>query len=656
MSNFFQSLKNIVIGKGRNVTDTSVFHQLTLVAFFAWIGLGADGLSSSCYGPEEAFRALHEYPFLMMFVALGTAITIFIVSASYSQIIELFPAGGGGYLVASKLLSPNIGMVSGCALIIDYVLTITLSVTSGIDAIFSFLPPELSGYKLVSAAAGIAFLILLNLRGVKESVTVLLPVFLLFVVVHFGVIAYILGSHLADIPAVMNKTSMDISRATSVLGGFGAFALILRAYSMGAGTYTGIEAVSNALPILREPRVQTGKRTMRYMSWSLAFMAVGLMVSYSLMHVQHAEGKTLNAILFEKLFSGLDSSVAYIFVTVILTSEAVLLFVAAQTGFLGGPQILSNMAVDRWFPTRFATLSDRLVTQNGVLIIGIVAAAVLLLTGGNIHILVVLYSINVFITFSLSQLGMVRHWLQVRTSFPQWKRKIIINGIGLLLTSFILVSVVIIKFTEGGWITILLTGGLVALVVLFKRHYIYTGKMLRRLDELVLTAVDASLTEKSKNPPVADTKAKTAVFLVNSFSGLGLHTLFTVMRTFEGTFKNFVFVQVGILDAGNFKGAEEVESLKQFTEKESAKYVNFMHNNGYSAEAFYDFGTDVVEVVGKIAPQIVQKYPHSIFFGGQVVFPKESILTRWLHNFTVFAVQRRLYFEGIPVVVLPVRI
>jgi amino acid transporter len=592
----------------------------------------------------------------MMFVALGTAITIFIVSASYSQIIELFPAGGGGYLVASKLLSPNIGMVSGCALIIDYILTITLSVTSGIDAIFSFLPPEWISYKLVSATVGIAVLILLNLRGVKESVTVLLPVFLLFVIVHFGVIVYILGSHLADLPAVATKTGMDISKATSALGGFGAFVLILRAYSMGAGTYTGIEAVSNALPILREPRVQTGKKTMRYMSWSLAFMAVGLMVSYSLMHVQHAEGKTLNAILFEKLFSGLDSSTAYIFVTVILTSEAVLLFVAAQTGFLGGPQILSNMAVDRWFPTRFATLSDRLVTQNGVLIIGAVAAAILLLTGGNIRVLVVMYSINVFITFSLSQLGMVRHWLQVRSSFPQWKRKITINGIGLFLTSFILASVVIIKFTEGGWVTILLTGGLVSLVILFKRHYIYTGKMLRRLDDLVLTAVDASLTEKSENPPQPDTKAKTAVFLVNSFSGLGLHTLFTVMRTFDGTFKNFVFVQVGILDAGNFKGAEEVDSLRQFTEKESAKYVNFMHNNGYSAEAFCDFGTDVVEVVGKIAPQIVQKYPHSIFFGGQVVFPKESILTRWLHNFTVFAVQRRLYFEGIPVVVLPIRI
>ncbi len=656
MITFLKGLKNIVIGKGRSLSDKSIFHQLTLVAFFAWVGLGADGLSSSCYGPEEAFRVLHEYPYLAIFVALGTAITIFIVSASYSQIIELFPNGGGGYLVASKLLSPNIGMVSGCALIIDYVLTIAISIASGVAAIFSFLPVEWGGYKLVVATVGIGVMVILNMRGVKESVAALLPIFMLFVVTHVVAILYIFGVHLFELPEVISTTSKELSSASSALGSFGVFILILRAYSMGAGTYTGIEAVSNAMPILREPRIQTAKTTMRYMAWSLAFVAMGLMISYSLMKVHHEEGKTFNAVLFENLFSGLGNTTAYIFLTIILISEAVILFVAVQTGFLGGPQILSNMAVDRWFPTRFATLSDRLVTQNGIVIIGVAAVLILLLTGGNISILAVLYSINVFITFSLSQLGMVRHWLQVRESFPKWKRKIAINGIGLLLTSFILVSVIIIKFTEGGWVTLILTGGLVTLVVTFKRHYIHTGKMLRRLDDLVLTAVDSSMTEKSEIIPPTDTKAKTAVFLVNSFSGLGLHTLFTVMRTFEGTFKNFVFVQVGILDAGNFKGSEEVESLRNFTESESAKYVNFMHNNGYSAEAFFDYGTDVVEVVGDLAPKIVEKYPHSIFFGGQVVFPKESILTRWLHNFTVFAVQRKLYFDGIPVVILPVRI
>ncbi|MEK7289913.1 MAG: amino acid transporter, partial [Planctomycetota bacterium] len=141
-------LKNLIIGDARSPHDKTIFHKLSLIAFFAWIGLGADGISSSCYGPEEAFRALQEYPYLSIFVALGSVLTIFVISSSYSQIIELFPSGGGGYLVASKLLSPTFGMFSGCALIIDYVLTIAVSIASGTDAIFSFLPVEWHTYKL----------------------------------------------------------------------------------------------------------------------------------------------------------------------------------------------------------------------------------------------------------------------------------------------------------------------------------------------------------------------------------------------------------------------------------------------------------------------------------------------------------------------------
>jgi len=498
----------------------------------------------------------------------------------------------------------------------------------------------------------------LNLRGVKESVSVLLPIFMIFVITHVAAILYIIGSHSFEFPAVAQSTMDQWNGATSELGYMGAIMLILRAYSMGAGTYTGIEAVSNAMPILREPRVETAKKTMKYMAFSLAFVAVGLMLSYALMHVQDQPGKTLNAVLFEKLTMNWGPEISTITLLIVLISEAVLLFVAAQAGFLGGPQILSNMALDRWFPTRFAMLSDRFVAQNGVLLVGIAAGITVLATGGSIHLLIVLYSINVFITFTLSQLGMVKHWIQVRKTFAKWKSKIFINGLGLVLSSFILVAVVIIKFSEGGWATMLLTGSLVLLVLSFKRHYNQTSQQLKRLDELVLTAIDDKMLEPAKadSYPECDTKAKTAVFLVSGFSGLGLHTLFTVMRTFEGTFKNFVFVQVGILDAGNFKGSEEVDNLEKYITNEADKYVNFMRNNGYYAESYTDIGTDVVSVVADLSKQIVERYPHTVVFGGQVVFPEESIFSKWLHNYTVFAVQRRLYLESIPVVILPVRI
>src|SRR5258706_2718465 len=177
----WKRVRTLLFGKALSPHDHAVFHRPSLIAFFAWVGLGADGLSSSCYGPEEAFLALGSHPYLSIFIALASAVTVFVISASYTQIIELFPSGGGGYLVASKLLSPAVGMVSGCALLIDYVLTITISIASGADALFSFLPTTWLPYKLGFAVVGVLVLTLLNLRGVKESVMVLVPMFLIFV-------------------------------------------------------------------------------------------------------------------------------------------------------------------------------------------------------------------------------------------------------------------------------------------------------------------------------------------------------------------------------------------------------------------------------------------------------------------------------------------
>jgi amino acid transporter len=650
----FKFIRQLVIGKAKDPHDRNVFHNMTLIAFFAWVGLGADGLSSSCYGPEEAFIALGEHKYLAVFVAILTAITVLLISASYSQIIELFPTGGGGYLVASKLLNPNLGMISGCALLIDYVLTIAISITSGADALFSFLPPEWHAHRYAFTIFGVFALTVMNMRGVKESVVPLTPIFLTFVFTHLFAIIYAISLHAGQLPQIVHSSMSDMHASAQEMGVAGLVFIILKAYSLGAGTYTGIEAVSNGMPILREPKVATGKMTMTYMSFSLAFTVAGLIIAYLLFGVEHDPTKTLNAVLFGSITSTWGPW-GQVFVWITLISEAMILFVAAQTGFLGGPGVLANMALDRWFPSRFSSLSDRLVTQDGVILMGTAALATVALTHGSVHLLVVLYSINVFITFCLSQAGMVRHWWKVRALGGHWMRKMLVSLSGFSLTTFILFSVIFLKFDDGGWITLVITGLLIALAVSVKRHYKNTLGMLHRLDSLVETA---SLTLPGQHISTVpyNPHAKTAAILVNGFNGLGLHTVMGVVHHFGKEFKNFVFIQVGVIDAGNFKGIEEIESLKASVNLSLDRYIAFMNKNGYYAKGFSAEGTDTVAEIENLAQEVGREFPGVVFFGGQLVFHQDTMMTRWLHNYTVFAIQRRLYQKGLPFMILPIRV
>jgi amino acid transporter len=648
-TSLFNRARRFLLGAPRDIFDPKVFHHISLIAFFAWVGLGADGISSSCYGPEEAFLALGEHTVLAIFVALATVLTVFIISGSYSQIIGLFPSGGGGYIVASKLLGERTGVVSGSALVIDYVLTITISIASGIDAIFSFLPLEWHAYKFTSIAFVILLLVWLNLRGVKESVTILTPIFLAFLLSHVPVVTWAVGRHLQDFPALAARVSTELSATSSRIGWMGVFLLLMRAYSMGAGTYTGIEAVSNSMQTLREPRVHTGRKAMLYIALSLSFVAGGIILGYVLNDVHPVPGKTLNAVLMTKVAGNLGETV----VALILVTEAVLLFVAAQTGFLGGPQVLSSMAVDSYMPHRFAHLSERLVTKYGVYFMGGMAFLMLFITGGSVRYLIVMYSINVFLTFSLSQLGMCIHWWKDRKREALWGRKLFINGIGLLLTASVLGFTVWIKFPEGGWVTLLITGAFIVLAFLIKRHYRQVQGHLRRLDDLLTMLPPVTLS--SHQEPALRKNAPTAALLVSGYNGMGMHVFFSVIRSFPGMFRNFVFLSAGVVDTSRFKGAEEVVNLRADLESQMKNYVEFARGHGYYAESRVEVGTDVIQLMDHLAAGAAKDFPNIMFFAGQLVFEEESFVTRLLHNQTAFLAQKRLVFHGMPMIVMPVR-
>jgi hypothetical protein len=429
----------------------------------------------------------------------------------------------------------------------------------------------------------------------------------------------------------------------------------MRAYSMGAGTYTGIEAISNSLPTLREPRVQTAKRAMFYMAISLSFIAGGITLGYLLNGISPVPGKTLNAVLFERLLTDIwQGQAATAILALVLLSEAALLFVAAQTGFLGGPQVLSNMAIDSYMPHRFAHLSERLVTKYGIYFMGAMAFLMLYITGGSVRGLVVMYSINVFLTFTLSQFGMVIHWWKDREKEKGWKPKLAMNGIGFLLTASILASTVVIKFLEGGWITLAITGTFITVSFLVRRHYRTAQHALRRLDELLLQL--PPVTVASAQEPMLRRVAPTAAIMVSGYNGLGMHVFFSVIRSFPGTFRNFIFLSAGVVDSTVFKGAEEVVHLGENLKSQLRNYEEFVKGHGYYAEARSEVGTDVIEIIGHLAEGAARDFPNIVFFSGQLVFQEESVITRLLHNQTAFLAQKKLVFAGLPMIILPVRV
>jgi amino acid transporter len=691
----WKQIRALLFGAPKDVRSEKTFHSISLVAMLAWVGLGADGLSSSAYGPDAAFREImtpeHDFSSLAVFLAVGTALTVFIISYAYTRIIEHFPSGGGGYVVATKLLGSRFGVISGSALLVDYMLTITVSIAAGGEAIFYLIPrdwfgkdaidlsPENIGSwldpvqrtKVVIEIVAIAALTVLNIRGIKESVAAITPIFVAFVLTHAVLLVVAIGGHLGDFGAVSSETVVNLGSTVRSLGPFGALMLTVRAYSLGGGTYTGIEAVSNGVPIMREPKTRTAKRTMILMAVSLSITAGGIILAYLLVHVApdfNDPTKPMNAILLDRVAGSWrigNLHAGYWFVLLALCSEAGLLFIAAQAGFVDGPRVMANMAIDSWLPHRYAALSERLSMQNGVLLMGSTSIVALLYTHGNVERLVVMYSINVFVTFSLSNLGMARFWIRHRKEHPDWYRHLPVHIVGLALCVTILVVTAIVKFAVGGWLTIVVTGLLVAVCFWIKRHYNRVVAAIRRLDvELADPLVEpttapkpsvANLDAVARSPGI-DPRQPVAVLFVGGYGGLGRHALLTLLRMFPGHFKGIVFCSVAVIDSGVFKGIGEVHELERRTQLALAKYVEYAAWLGLPAESRLSTGIEVAVEAEKIATDIIQKYPKGLFVAGQLIFEEDTVVTRILHNETAFMIQRRLQHAGVPMVVLPVRL
>jgi hypothetical protein len=478
----------------------------------------------------------------------------------------------------------------------------------------------------------------------------LAPIFIIFILTHVILIGYGVLKHVPEIGAVTTSVRSGFQGGLATLGLGGMILLFLRAFSMGGGTFTGIEAVSNGLQIMREPRVHNGKRTMVYLSLSLALTAGGILVCYLLLGVSPVAGKTLNAVLAGQVFGGW--SIGGVLALITILSEGALLLVAAQTGFVDGPRVMANMAVDYWFPHRFASLSDRLTMQNGVVLMGGAAIALLIYSKGRISTLVVMYSINVFLTFSLSELGMSRFFIKNRRKEPLWKKHLPVHLTGLTVCLTILIVTTLEKFTHGGWLTLVITSIVIMLCYLIRGHYNRVRKGVRELDDLLVAIPHHG----TYNAEPADPKQMTAIQLVSGYSGFGVHTFFSIIRGFPGLYKNFIFISVAEVDAGAFKESESVSRLTSATKDSLKQYVDLARRLGFPAESRLDTGIDVVSTASGLCERVAHEFPKSTVFAGQTVFRRPGLINRILHNETAFAIQQELRWKGITTVILPIRI
>jgi hypothetical protein len=322
---------------------------------------------------------------------------------------------------------------------------------------------------------------------------------------------------------------------------------------------------------------------------------------------------------------------------------------------------MANMAIDHWFPKRFASLSDRLVTMNGVLLMGVASILLMTISKGSVALLVVLYSINVFITFTISQLGMVKHWWQMRGKDNFWKRKLSINGIGLVLSAFILVSVIVLKFGQGGWITLVITGLLILLALNIKRHYFRIAIKLQKLRLSAYKEVEKLIGQRpcsdvNIKKPRFDKNGRTAIILVSGFGGTGLYTFLRILENFKGVYQNIVFVRVGVINSKVYRGTAELDHFTKQVKADGEKYVKVANQFGLYGKSIWTIGTDPVNEIYRIVKRLRPRLSGAAFFGGQLVFSKTFYLSKLLHNHTIFSIQKRFFKFGIPIVIFPIKI
>ncbi len=465
-------LRHIVFGSPLPSADLG---ETRLDKVRALAALSPDALASVAYANQEIYLGLlvagaaglgHAFSLALVISGLLALITL-----SYRQTIAAYPSGGGSYTVARENLGDLPGLVAAAALLIDYVLNAAVSVTAGVAALASAFP-DLWAYRTILSLALLLLITLINLRGVREAGTVMtIPVYL-FLAAYLGLIAWGIGVALTGGPGTFPAVLPMPAEGSAAVGlAPVTLFLLLRTFASGATALTGVEAISNAVPVFKEPSVRNAQRTMAAMAGLMAVLFLGTIGLTQYLAVVAGPAETILSALARRLFG---SGAVYLLVQV---ATLLVLVVAANTSYTGFPRVVSLMARDGFLPRQLRAVGDRLVFSNGILLLTGLAALLVVVFSGDTHALIPLFAVGAFLAFTLSQAGMVVHWWRERS--PGWVAKAALNGLGAAATGVALLVIGASKFAGGAWIVILLLPLMVLLFRAVRRHYAEVGRQLR---------------------------------------------------------------------------------------------------------------------------------------------------------------------------------
>jgi amino acid transporter len=419
----------------------------------------SDALSSVAYATEEILLILvlagAAAAHLTVPIALSITALLAVVAISYQQTIHAYPSGGGSYIVARANLGTIPGLVAAAALLVDYVLTVSVSVAAGVAAITSAFP-ELATHKVALGVLCVAGIAMANIRGVRESGRIFAVPTYVFIA-SFGLLLVIGAYRL--LTGTLPPAAPAAVAPTEALTWF----LVLRAFSSGCTAMTGTEAISNGIPAFRAPESRNAAITLGFMALILGTLFVGITVLASALGILPTESETVVSQIARRLLG------TGLFYYLIQAATALILVLAANTSFADFPRLASLLARDRFVPRQFASLGERLVFSNGILVLAGFAALLVVIFGGDTNALIPLYAVGVFISFTLSQAGMVRHWWTHHG--PRWRGRLVINGVGATVTGLVAVVIAVTKFTHGAWIVVLVIPILVWSFLAMRRHY-----------------------------------------------------------------------------------------------------------------------------------------------------------------------------------------